>query len=173
MYTEAVISKIAPRFKTRIKMADYGKKFAIERPTKSLLETLGAKVDAIEGAIHDGRDYSALLDQLNSELRRPTSTEAILSHSGACSRDQFIRSHLVSPVLGTPSLSDDEMTWLISQMFGNPTDEMLLCYYGDLLDRSSTAPIGTTLNLIFRADNDRPESILRQLKALKHRVILL
>jgi hypothetical protein len=148
-------------------------KFAIEKPKQSLLDELVELVDQIEDLAHQKAPYGDKLNHLNARLPLPTTIEEICSYYGACTRDEFLSSHLIPNPYQHKNLTDTEMLWLISQVSNNLSDTPLVIYYGTILETNTSSTRGRVIDLVVFKNIKEPQQVLAELKKGRERVIHL
>ena len=147
---------------------EYAEKFGIPQVSEDQLAELGAMVDEIEDLCHqDSATATDKLETLNSRLSSPTDLFEISAYSGACSQEDFLRSHLTPDPHQHQNLTDDELIWLIQQIQENFTDEALTSYYEAIVEINTSSPSGT---VSINPDAD-PSDVLEKLKANRKKVI--
>jgi len=148
-------------------------KFAIEKPKPALLQELGELVDEIENLAHRKASYADKLNHLNARLSVPTTIEEICSYYGACTRDEFLSTHLIPNPYQHKNLTDTEMLWLISQVSNNLSYTPLVIYYGTILETNTSSTRGRVIDLVVFKNIKEPQQVLAELKKGRERVIHL
>ena len=148
-------------------------KFAVEKPTQALLDELGELVDEVENLVHQKAPVADKLARLNARLSMPATVEEICTYYGACTRDEFLSTHLIPDPYQHKNLTDGEMLWLIGQVIENLANSPLVTYYSTILEANTSSPRGTVIDLIVFKDLSEPEQVLDKLKKSKGRVIHL